>query len=131
MNSHSQADRMEDLAGAAVLKCTESFYWTRLCFPSTIRKSTWTSSSAVSFSTFYQSHKKTCFYTSAPFHLMILLEVMSSTNSQEHLGAPIYWSPKILFSIFWKGMKRKSYDKTRFCVSGEGLPNRLRTFTLL
>ena len=50
--------------------------------------------------------------------------------SQEHLGAPIYWSPKILFSIFWKGMKRKSYDKTRFCVSREGLPNGLGTFIL-
>ena len=31
--------------------------------------------------------------------------------SQEHKGAPIYWSHKILFSIFWKGMKRESYDK--------------------
>ena len=57
--------------------------------------------------------------------------------SQEHLGAPIYWSqapiywsPKILFLIFWKGMKRKSYDKTRFCVSREGLPNGLGTFIL-
>ena len=44
-------------------------------------------------------------------------------------GTPIYWSPKILFSIFWKGMKRKSYDKTRFCVSREGLPNELGTFS--
>ena len=26
-------------------------------------------------------------------------------------------------------MKRKSYDKTRFCVSREGLPNGLRTFS--
>ena len=51
------------------------------------------------------------------------------SNSQEHLGAPIYWSPKILFSTFWKGMKRKSYDKTRFCVSLEGLPNALRTLS--
>ena len=42
--------------------------------------------------------------------------------------APIHWSPKILFSIFWKGMKRKGYDKTRFCVSHEGLPNGLGTF---
>ena len=57
--------------------------------------------------------------------------------SQEHLGAPIYWSrapiywsPKILFSTFWKGMKRKSYDKTRFCVSHEGLSNGLGTFGL-
>ena len=50
--------------------------------------------------------------------------------SQEYLGAPIYWSPKILFSIFWKGMKRKSYDKTRFCVSHEGLSNGLGTFGL-
>ena len=51
--------------------------------------------------------------------------------SQEDLGAPIYWSHKILFSIFWKGMKRKSYDKTRFCVSREGLPNGLGTFSSL
>ena len=57
--------------------------------------------------------------------------------SQEHLRAPIYWSPapiywspKILFSTFWKGMKRKSYDKTRFCVSHEGLSNGLGTFGL-
>ena len=49
--------------------------------------------------------------------------------SQEHLGAPIYWSPKILFSIFWGGMKRESSDKTRFCVSLEGLPNGLGTFS--
>ena len=60
-----------------------------------------------------------------------------TTVSQEHLGAPIYWSPapiywspKILFSTFWKGMKRKSYDKTRFCVSHEGLSNGLGTFGL-
>ena len=50
--------------------------------------------------------------------------------SQEHKGAPIYWSHKILFSIFWKGMKRKSYYKTRFCVSHEGLSNGLGTFGL-
>ena len=49
--------------------------------------------------------------------------------SQEHLWAPIYWSPKILFSIFWGGMKRESSDKTRFCVSLEGLPNGLGTFS--
>ena len=55
---------------------------------------------------------------------------LGQTSSQEHLGAPIYWSPKILFSTFWKGMKRKSYDKTRFCVSHEGLSNGLGTFGL-
>ena len=49
--------------------------------------------------------------------------------SQEDLGAPIYWSLKNLFSIFWKGMKRKRYDKTRFCVSREGLPSGLKTFS--
>ena len=43
--------------------------------------------------------------------------------------APMYWSPKILFSIFWGGMKRESSDKTRFCVSLEGLPNGLGTFS--
>ena len=58
------------------------------------------------------------------------------SGSQEHLGAPIYWSrapiywsPKILFSIFWGRMKRESSDKTRFCVSLEGLPNGLGTFS--
>ena len=63
--------------------------------------------------------------------------MLCQTISQEHLGAPIYWSPapiywspKILFSTFWKGMKRKSYDKTRFCVSHEGLSNGLGTFGL-
>ena len=50
--------------------------------------------------------------------------------SQEHKGAPIYWSHKILFSIFWKGMKREGYDKTRFCVSREGLLNVTGTFSL-
>ena len=45
-------------------------------------------------------------------------------------GASIYWSPKILFSIFWKGMKREGYDKTRFCVSREGLLNVTGTFSL-
>ena len=35
-------------------------------------------------------------------------------NSQRHRGAPIYWSRKIFFSVFWKGTKRESYDKTRF-----------------
>ena len=59
-----------------------------------------------------------------------ILAPMCPFNSQEHLGAPIYWSPKILFSTFWKGMKRKSYDKTRFCVSHEGLSNGLGTFGL-
>ena len=60
----------------------------------------------------------------------------SDKVSQEHLGAPIYWSrapiywsPKILFSIFWGRMKRESSDKTRFCVSLEGLPNGLGTFS--
>ena len=53
----------------------------------------------------------------------------TKVDSQVHLGAPIYWSPKILSSIFWKGMKRKGYDKTRFCVSHEDLPNGLRTFS--
>ena len=61
---------------------------------------------------------------------------LGQTSSQEHLGAPIYWSrapiywsPKILFSIFWGRMKRESSDKTRFCVSLEGLPNGLGTFS--
>ena len=49
--------------------------------------------------------------------------------SPEDFGAPICWNPKILFSIFWKGMNRKSYDKTRFCVSREGLPNVNGTFS--
>ena len=43
--------------------------------------------------------------------------------SQEEKGA------KTLLSIFWKGMKIESYDKTRFCVSREGLPNELGTFS--
>ena len=62
------------------------------------------------------------------YHRILFLEIQMTTvqkGSQEHEGAPIYWSqtpiywsPKILFSIFWKGMKRKSYDKTRFlCVT--------------
>ena len=58
-------------------------------------------------------------------------------TSQEHEGAPIYWSqtpiywsPKISFSIFWKGMKRESSDKTMFCVSYEGLTDGLGTFGL-
>ena len=45
-------------------------------------------------------------------------------------GASIYWSPKIFFSIFWKGMKWEGYDKTRFCVSREGLLNVTGTFRL-
>ena len=52
-------------------------------------------------------------------------------NSQEYNGAGLQYigAPKILFSIFWGGMKRESSDKTRFCVSLEGLPNGLGTFS--
>ena len=60
----------------------------------------------------------------------------SEIVSQEDEGAPIYWSrapiywsPKTLFLIFGRGMKRKSYAKTRFCVSLEGLPNGLGAFS--
>ena len=67
----------------------------------------------------------------------LLAEILIDNNQSVTFGgsnilepAPIHWSPKILFSIFWKGMKRKSYDKTRFCVSHEGLSNGLGTFGL-
>ena len=71
------------------------------------------------------------------FQVETMFQIYHITYSQEHEGAPIYWSrapiywsPQILFSIFWKRMKRENSIKTRFCVSHEGLTNGQGAFDL-
>ena len=51
----------------------------------------------------------------------------------KYIGAGLQYigAQKFYFQYSGKEEKRKSYDKTRFCVSREGLPNGLRTFCLL
>ena len=70
-------------------------------------------------------------------NLHFLVQWYTSISQEDKGGSNILardsniLEPKILVSIIWKGMKRESSDKTTFCVSPEGLPNGLGTFSLV
>ena len=78
---------------------------------------------------FWSVRYNICFNSHTKFQGGLSKEI----DQSEPFGGSITLKPQNNNSIFWiwKGIKRESSDKNRFCVSHEGLPDGLRTFNLL
>ena len=76
---------------------------------------------------FWSVRYNICFNSHTKFQGGLSKEI----DQSEPFGGSITLEPQNNNSIFWRGIKRESSDKNRFCVSHEGLPDGLRTFNLL